>query len=175
MDCRTRRTHSRALEMNASQLPYWMLMLQALAVPAIALLAAVIGYFQWRTAQQKVVLDLFDRRMETYTKLREVVGRINGSSSAATTEASFEFLQAVDRAEFLFGPEVVSHLKKIDDGINEIRIALAERKNLGPGPDQKANVAQESAARSVVASFYTTFQPLIRPYVRMHQKLSWFP
>jgi hypothetical protein len=33
--------------MNCS-LPYWMLVLQALAVPAIGLLAAVIGYFQWK-------------------------------------------------------------------------------------------------------------------------------
>src|SRR5258708_38056100 len=99
-----------------------MLVLQALAVPAIGLLAAVIGYFQWRTAQQKVVLDLFDRRMETYTKLREVVGRINGSSSAATTEASFEFLQGVDRAEFLFGPVVVNNLTQIDDAIKQLAI-----------------------------------------------------
>jgi hypothetical protein len=54
--------------MNNS-LPFWMLALQAFAVPVIALLAAVIGYVQWRTAQQKVVLDLFDRRMATYTAL----------------------------------------------------------------------------------------------------------
>jgi len=25
---------------------------------------ATVGYFQWRTAQQKAVLDLFDRRHE---------------------------------------------------------------------------------------------------------------
>jgi hypothetical protein len=105
-----------------------MLALQALAVPAIALLAAVVAYAQWRTAQQKVVLDLFDRRMETYTALREIVCKIVASSSEATTEASFKFLQALDRAEFLFGGKVVEHLKKMDKAIDDIRIALAERK-----------------------------------------------
>ena len=32
---------------------------QALATPAIALLAIVVAVMQWRTAHQKVVLDLY--------------------------------------------------------------------------------------------------------------------
>jgi hypothetical protein len=153
-----------------NSLPYWMQVLQALAVPTVLLLGAAIALFQWRTAQQKVVLDLFDRRMETYTALRLVVAKVMGSSSAATLEASFEFLQAIDRAEFLFGPEVVAHLTKIRDAIDEIRIALKERENL-VGPELQANVAQERAAREVVTSFYTTFQLLVARYMRMDQKL----
>jgi len=113
--------------MNSS-LPFWILALQALAVPVIALLAAVIGYFQWRTAQQKVVLDLFDRRMATYTALREVVAKVMASSSAATSENSFKFLEARDRAQFLFGPEVIEHLKKIDEAIHEIHDAADRTK-----------------------------------------------
>jgi uncharacterized ubiquitin-like protein YukD len=93
-----------------------------------------------------VVLDLFDRRMETYTALRKVVAKVMASSSAATTETSFEFLRAMDRAEFLFGDEIGQHLKKIDVAINEIRIVLAERNGL-QGPELKTNVASERAAR----------------------------
>ncbi len=100
-----------------SPLPFWIQLLQALAVPAIALLAVVIGYFQWRTAQQKVVLDLFDRRIATYTALRDIVAKVMASSSAATPDNSFKFLEALDRAEFLFGPEVTEHLKKIGEAI----------------------------------------------------------
>lgn len=158
-----------------TSLPYWMLVLQTLAIPAIALLAAVIGYFQWRTAQQKVVLDLFDRRMATYTSLREVVAAVRASSSAASPENSFKFLEALDRAEFLFGPEVIEHLQKIRHAIDDIHDATAERKELKQGTELNENVAKERAAREVVGSFYTTFQPLVRPYVRMHQKLSWRP
>jgi hypothetical protein len=144
-----------------SCLPYWIEVLKGFSVPAIALLAAGIGYFQWRTAQQKVVLDLFDRRLDTYTALRNVVSKIMASSNAATNETSFEFLKALGRAEFLFGPEVIEHLKKIDLAISDIRIAIDERRDLPSGPSLQANVRTERAARQIVASFYTTFQPLV--------------
>ena len=160
--------------MNCS-LPYWMLVLQALAVPAIGLLAAVIGYFQWKTAQQKVLLDLFDRRMATYTALREIVAMVRASSSAATPDNSFKFLEALDRAEFLFGANVIEHLQKIRQAIYDIHDMTTERKDLQPGPELIANVAKERAAREVMGSFYTTFQALVRPYIRMHQKSSWSP
>jgi hypothetical protein len=73
-------------------LPYWMEVLNALAVPAIRLLAAVIGYFQWKTAQQKVVLDLFDRRMTTYTALREVVAMVRGHQVRPLRRTVLNFL-----------------------------------------------------------------------------------
>jgi hypothetical protein len=150
-------------------------MLKALAVPAIGLLAAVIGYFQWKTAQQKVLLDLFDRRMATYTALREVVAMVMASSSAATPANSFKFLEALDRAEFLFGPEVIKHLTKIREAIHDIHNTVTERKDLQPGPELTTNVARERDAREMVESFYTTLQAVVRPYIRMHQKSSWSP
>jgi hypothetical protein len=161
--------------MNSCPLPYWIQLLQALAVPAIALLAAVIGCFQWRTAHQKVVLDLFDRRMVTYTALREVVAMVRASSSAATPDNSLKFLEALDRAQFLFGREIVEHLEKIYHAINDIHDALAERKDLAAGSEQKENLARERKNRETVGSFYTTFQPLVLPYLRMDQKSSWLP
>jgi hypothetical protein len=149
-------------------LPYWILVLQALAVPTVLLVGALIAFLQWRTAQQKVVLDLLDRRLETYTALRVVVAEVVASSSAATLKASFEFLKAIDRAEFLFGPEVVAHLRKIGDAIDTIRITLAEREQ---SRDLKASLAMEREAREAIATFYTTFQRLMTRYLRMDQKL----
>jgi|ERR1700754_3096274 len=106
-----------------------MLVLQALAVPTIGLLAAVIGYFQWKTAQQKVLLDLFDRRMATYTALREIVAMVRASSSAATPENSFKFLEALDRADFLFGAEVIEHLRGYVRQLTTSRTSLPNEKS----------------------------------------------
>jgi hypothetical protein len=39
-------------------MPYWIQVLQALATPTIAVLAAVIGLMQWRTAHQRAVLGM---------------------------------------------------------------------------------------------------------------------
>jgi len=40
---------------------------------AILIVGVVISYFQWRTAQQRVALDIFDRRYKIYEDLRGVV------------------------------------------------------------------------------------------------------
>ena len=40
---------------------------QALAKPAITLLAIFVAVKQWRTAHQKAVLDLFEHRMMVYS------------------------------------------------------------------------------------------------------------
>jgi hypothetical protein len=86
-----------------------------------------------------------------------------------------ESQQTLDRAEFLFGPEVTEHLKKIGEAIHEIHDALAERKDLSVKPERDANIARERAGREMVMSFYTTFQVLVRPYLCMDQKSSWVP
>jgi hypothetical protein len=88
-------------------LPYWIQILQALLAPAIAALAVVIALFQWHTAKQKVVLDLFDRRLTKYLALRDVVAEVV-TAGAANQETLFQFLRALDGAEFLFGADIVN-------------------------------------------------------------------
>jgi hypothetical protein len=57
-------------------MPNWIQYLQALATPAVALLAIVIALLQWRTAHQRAVLDLFDRRMQAFDSLNAAVAEI---------------------------------------------------------------------------------------------------
>jgi hypothetical protein len=53
--------------------PQWISYSQALAIPAIALLAIAVAVLQWRTSHQKIVLDLFERRMKVYPEIRAVI------------------------------------------------------------------------------------------------------
>jgi hypothetical protein len=154
--------------------PYWIQTLQALLTPAIAAIAVLIGIFQWRTAQQKVVLDLFDRRLAKYTALRDVVAKVM-ASGAATNEISFEFVQALDGVEFLFGDDIEHPLREINQAIGLLSVTGPERKELGPGPELQALVKKEREALNVVESFYSTFHERIKPYLRMHQKSVWWP
>jgi hypothetical protein len=132
---------------------------------SIAAAVAMIGYFQLRTAQQQVALDLFDRRIETYSTLREVVAAVQGSSSAATPENEYKFLRAVDRAEFLFGQEIIGELYLVHKAIGGVRISLAEK-----------DAAAERKWREVALNgFYSTLQPLFARYLRMDQKLPQYP
>ena len=84
--------------------------------------------------------------MATYTALREIVAMVRASSSAATPDNSFKFLEALDRAEFLFGAKVIEHLQKIRQAIHDIHDMVTERKDLQSGPELIENVAKERAA-----------------------------
>jgi hypothetical protein len=50
-------------------LPTWYLILQLLFTLAIGVGGGAIAFAQWRTAQRKVVLDLFERRMKVFDAL----------------------------------------------------------------------------------------------------------
>jgi hypothetical protein len=131
---------------------------------SIAVAVAMIGYFQLRTAQQQVALDLFDRRIETYSVLREVVAAVHGSSSAATPENELKFLRAVDRAEFLFGQEIIRELNVIHKAITEVCVSLAEN-----------DAAAERKWREVALNGFYKLQPLFARYLRMDQRLPQYP
>ena len=46
-----------------------------LLVAVVALLAVVVAWFQWWTARQKLVLDLFDKqRFQVFLDLRTIAG-----------------------------------------------------------------------------------------------------
>jgi hypothetical protein len=137
------------------------------------LLAVVIGVFQRRTGQQKVVLDLFDRRLAKYNAIRGVVGKVI-SSGAATNETIVEFLKASDGVEFLFGDEVAKHLNEIYTAIADLTVYGPECKELGPGPELTKMVGLERASLEMVTSFYTKFPKALKPYMGMqHKAPSW--
>jgi hypothetical protein len=92
-----------------SQLPVTIQYLQALATPALALLAIVIAFGQSRTAHQRAVLDLFDRRMAKYEAIRQIVSQVVREGSVRNEDA-MAFLRATNDVEFLFRSEVKTSL-----------------------------------------------------------------
>jgi hypothetical protein len=162
---------SRAVQMNCS-LPYWMLVSQALLTPTIALLAVVIGLFQWRTAQQTVVLDLFDRRLAKYTAVSDLYRKVMGAGTA-TEETTFQFREAMDGVEFLFGDDIVNSLNAMHVAIIELSAVSPELKDEEPGPNREALVKKERQAKKDIERFYATFCTCLKPYMWMRQKSAW--
>ena len=103
-------------------MPAWILYLQALLTPAIALLAVTIGVLQWRTAHQRVVLDLFDRRMEVFNSLVETIMEVVREGRAGFEDV-VAFSRATNRSYFLFGDEITSFLSKMRDDLIKLHTA----------------------------------------------------
>jgi hypothetical protein len=156
-------------------LPYWIQLLQALATPAIALLAVVIGLMQWRTNHQRAALDLFDKRWDMMDKLRTAMLEV-AKDGKISINAAGQFAELVRRAALLFGPEVREYLESIRDVIKSHYIAqqhLAAHPE--PSEDVRLRLANEqSDAMQEIGSFFERFDKLVTPYMRMHQKAPWF-
>src|SRR5262249_42355680 len=94
-----------------SQLPIYVQYLSAISTPIIALMVAMIAFAQWRTAHQRMILDLFQRRMD----LIDLVSRIAAVimiEGALRKEDVDGFLRATRGDKFLFGPEVTTYLSE---------------------------------------------------------------
>jgi hypothetical protein len=62
-----------------------------------------------RSAQQKLILDLFDKRWSIVTELREAIAEVV-TTGTVSYDADGKFFSAANRAALLFGPEVTAYL-----------------------------------------------------------------
>ncbi|HIE1099856.1 MULTISPECIES: hypothetical protein [Stenotrophomonas] len=105
------------------------------AIGQILVAAAVglIAWRQWRTAHQqaetarnKLRLDLFERRIEAYNKLRGIVNRL--IDGAGPEPAFYELVALIDDMRWLFGMDVMKRVREDVLGVmsdfKEARLAL---------------------------------------------------
>jgi hypothetical protein len=122
------------------------MILQWLVAALTAIFVAAVAFLQWRTAQQKAVLDLFDRRFKIYETVKTCVYEANRNAGYFNEEREKEFLKVRDDAYFWFGND-------IQDYLEDLRKELVKR-------DQSSNVANK---------FYEIGQPRSAKYMRFSQ------
>lgn len=66
--------------------PHWTAYIGALLVPTVALLGLLIAYRQWRTAQSKLKLELFEKRLAIYNAATAFVSSVMTSGKATDEE-----------------------------------------------------------------------------------------
>ena len=92
--------------------PHWTTYLAALLTPTIAVFGAAITYRQWRTAQNKLKLDLFERRLSVYEAARDYLASVL-TSGRTSQESEFKFLSGTRGAKWLFDDAIVQYLDKV--------------------------------------------------------------
>jgi hypothetical protein len=150
--------------------------LQPWTIAAIAAFAALIAYFQWRTAHQRIVLDLFDRRLQVFEIAASACGSII-SSGKPSIEALRKLHEAKGNARFLFGDDVNSYLK---DRIADCAFLLAfndEVLNERPDSERGTLIDKKYAALTKIGEYQNQAPPIFAPYMRLDQKMpnAWLP
>jgi len=133
--------------------------LQWMVAAITAAFVAWIAYLQWRTAQQKAALDLFDKRFKIYETVKNCVDQVGTNPEDFGNERQKEFLKAKTKAYFFFGNEVNDYLERL-------------RKDLLTVYDTtrfEATTADREEAISRISKFAEDGQPKFAKYMRFSE------
>jgi len=132
----------------------------------LGLVAAYVVWRQWRTSQDRLVLDLFERRFQVFQELtRATTDSLSKPQVSVQDLANFD--AATEKARFLFGPEVHSYLGEIRRLLIEVIAfgrALAE---MPDGPRRKIVENSVVEAMNKMHGFYERLADLVTPYLRI--------
>jgi hypothetical protein len=167
------------IEKAVAKIALWRVKMQVIEwiiAAGTAIFVALVGYFQWRTAEQKAVLDLFERRYAIYEIVRKAVETMIASSHSFDQSRQTEFMDAMDRARFFFGDDVDKHLKELWQDIIEVRTAdditeVHTAKATNDPETRRVIVEQRLAALYRIKQFYANGQPLFARYMRFSQTI----
>jgi hypothetical protein len=146
-------------------------LIQWIVAAGTAIFVAIVGYFQWRTAQQRSALDLFDRRYEIFQVVREAVAQITRSSPGFDQRREIEFLEATERAYFFFGDEVQDYLEELWQDIVNVRTVDTELPDSDP-QERKTLIERRRAAFDRIMQFRSKGRPLFGRYMRFSQTVT---
>ncbi len=137
--------------------------MNAWATTIISGLVLIVAFMQWRTAHQKVLLDLFEKRLMVFEKVKKAVGHIVESEAAAANKL---LMEAFDAAAFLFGKEVQDHIDRIwtlHQSLASIDAKLENRTLAKADDDQHRRLSAE------LITLWSNSIELFAPYMRMDQ------
>jgi hypothetical protein len=113
--------------------PSWATVLSALLTPTIAVVVAYVAWRQWRTAHEKLQLDLFDRRLAIHGAARGLIATIT-SSGKVRNEELFKFRSGIQQARWLLNEDIAQYFEhELWPRASELQALCSE----GPGDTTK--------------------------------------
>lgn len=143
----------------------------ATATLLVGLMVAAVAYRQWRTANDKMVLDLFDRRLDIYSKLESFAIQVEAHGELSQ-QNKMEMTDTFLRSKFLFGSDVFGRINIFHKAAKSYRAVPAEVLMYESEIERRqAMQAANNAALAEVKGFRKDMPNLFENYLRMHHKL----
>lgn len=136
-------------------------------------IASLIAYRQWKTAKEKVILDLFAKRLEVYNTVNDaVIDIILEGIRNSDSDPIKRLEEGFKASKFLFGSEIVLRLNSVRSAAkvllrNERSEMQTEKKTDNPEIDE-----QNKRMLSELLDFYGDIDRIFAPYMLMDARLS---
>jgi hypothetical protein len=147
--------------------PHWTAYVSALMVPLVAVLGVAIAYRQWRTAQNKLKLDLFEKRFAVYDAARRLLATVM-TSGRVSDEEMFKFFAGTREAKWLLDAGVAHYLdKELRRQMLQLQTLNAELEGLPVGPDRSANVKAQTEIKTWMLEQYEVLDGKFSPFLTL--------
>jgi hypothetical protein len=123
-------------------MPEWVQWLQALSVPTIAAVGALLAWQQVKIARTKLRHDLFDRRFKVFEAARTFLVTVMRSGKTSVSEFN-DYTGGVIDAQFLLSKEVHTYLFEIRKRAAAMQALNDTLEPLPPGAE-KAKLAEKA-------------------------------
>ena len=144
-------------------------------IPIIAATLALIGilqYFtarkQWQTMNNQAVFELFYERYEIYQELRGIADRAR--TGHADREMFLKTAEALEKAQFLFGQDMVAYLKQFAESLSDLECVVSEISR-SQGSEVKGHLNEQRRLKNQMETFFTEGTALFSGYLRFDNKM----
>lgn len=156
-----------------SEINWWLETYKLLPATIIGFCVAVVAFLQWRTAHAKLMVDLFDKRLEIYETVIEAVTLSNSDdgSGKQATEATYKLYRARSGATFLFGKLIAENINEIVTSLNVERRNERRLRSQNISEDDRNRFAEEAEKAGNLKDRLTRqFQQACIPYMLFEHK-----
>ena len=127
--------------------PSWVTTLSALLTPTIGIAVAYIAWRQWRTAHDKLKLDLFDRRIAIHGAVKNLLSSLMTHGKVGDDQLA-HFLKGTRQARWLLNSEMVQYFdKEIWTKACHLQELEAILDGLPQGDERSSNVRKQREIR----------------------------
>lgn len=141
--------------------------LQALSVLIIGGIGAYIAWRQWRTAHDRLKLDLFDRRLAAYQRLKDAVAPIAASGKVTLADTD-RFARAMYDMRFLFDKETEACVDQIYRAMLDKLTIDTQLERTRARNKEKALLKSSELFKRITDGVFTEVPERMEKFMRFH-------
>jgi hypothetical protein len=130
-------------------------------------LALIIAYWQWRTANDKLRLDHFDRRFTVHNIARNLLATIM-TTGRITSEDLYKFGSGVRETKWLLNDDIDNYFQnQLWKNANKLLTLLETIDSLPSGQERTNNVNKQAELREWFQKQYIVLDTKFSPFLKL--------